>query len=363
VVKLNVLYYGGSKTIPRSPVGGVLMVGHFLTKALTEKARLSYFPEYAPKTYGIEVAKLYANLALKNFDIVHFNYPPILANGSYPFFGVAKVTGTATLLNIHGIVQIEYMLDYPHNKQVRSFMEGIMMNTARACKQVDKIVTYSSFMRKQIVQWYRVREEKIAVIPNGIQIERFSKATNKKKLSGDPAILYLGYLSNFKGVDILIKSISKIRNQLPHLKLHLVGHGNIELFKTMAIQMHVEDSIVFHGYVKPEQAPLFYKLVDFCVFPSRRDSFGITLLEAMASGVPVLASNRGGTPEIITQFYNGLLFDPDFDSSLAESILLLSQDKRLRKTISGNALNTIKHYSWQNISEKYLLLYNELIKH
>jgi glycosyltransferase involved in cell wall biosynthesis len=82
----------------------------------------------------------------------------------------------------------------------------------------------------------------------------------------------------------------------------------------------------------------------------------------MASGAPVIASNRGGTPEIITQHKNGILFEPDDANALPEAILSLSQDPELRKKLSSNAMKTVENYSWEKIGEKYISLYNYLSK-
>jgi glycosyltransferase involved in cell wall biosynthesis len=337
--------------------GGVFAVGHYLPKALANQIDVIYYPSYFPRSYAINLLKVYSGFVRRDFNVVHFNYPPIWMNGGYGLFALAKRTGAATLLNIHGILQVEYILDSPHTKKFRSSMYKNVTSTLRSCKQVDKLVTYSEFMRSQIVAWYGIKRDKIAVIPNGVDLRRFSKNIFKQKLDGDPAILYFGYLSNFKGIDLLIHAISKLQIELPNLKLHLVGHGDKSSFELLAKEKHVEKAVVFHGYADPKAAPQYFQAADFCIFPSRRDSFGITLLEAMASGTSVIASNRGGTPEIISNGRNGILFEPENADALPKAILALSQDSELRKRISSNALKTVSNYSWENIANKYIALY------
>jgi glycosyltransferase involved in cell wall biosynthesis len=272
------------------------------------------------------------------------------------------MTGAPTIVNIHGVSQVEYILDYPDTRKNRSILYRGVAAVLRSCKQADKIVTFSEFMRNQIVTWYGVRREKIAVIPNGVDLKRFSKPVSKQRLEGDPAILYFGYLSRLKGVDLLINAISRLEKKLPNLKLHLVGHsGDMASFELLAKKEHVEKAVVFHGYADPEAAPSYYKSADFCVFPGRWN-FGLTLLEAMASGTPVITSNRGGTQEIISDGEDGLLFEPDDADALPKSILALSQDSDLRKRLSSNALKTVANYSWENIASKYVSLYKDLIK-
>jgi glycosyltransferase involved in cell wall biosynthesis len=342
--------------------GGVSMVAYHLTRALANMATVTYFPSYvvSPRSYAVNLLKVYSYFARKDFEIIHFNCSPVWHNGSSMLLRSAKMAGAATILNIHGIIQVEYLMDQPRTRKFRSAMDKALMNTIRSCKVVDQVVTYSEFMRNQIVTWYGVNSEKIAVIPNGVSLKKFSDCTGKLFFEGDPAILYLGYLSKFKSVDLLICAISKLRADLPNMKLHIVGPGNQIAFELLAKKKQVEKMVVFHGKTTPEATPLYYRSADFCVFPSRRDSFGLTLLEAMASGTPVIASNRGGTPEIITSGENGILFEPNDANALPEAMLSLSQDSDLKKKLSNNALKTAANYSWEKIAEKYISLYKYL---
>ena len=237
----------------------------------------------------------------------------------------AKINRASGIMNIHGIIQIEYML---YDLKTRLFWltsyKGLS-STLRYCKIVDKIVTYSEFMRNNIVSWYRVNRDKIAVIPNGVDVRKFGECDSELILEGDPAILYVGALANFKSVDVLVLAISKLQSELPKLKLHLVGPGDKTALTLLAKKKEVEKLVIFHGNVASEKTPRYYKAADICVFPSRRDSAGITLLEAMASGTPVIASNKGGTPEIISHGKNGLLFEPEDTNALPMAILALYQ--------------------------------------
>jgi glycosyltransferase involved in cell wall biosynthesis len=360
-MRLNILYYKEPRINSGTHVGGVFMVGHYLSNALTNEVSLTYYPSYNPRSYAKNLLKVYLGVGRRGFDLVHFITTPVLADGGYPLLRLAKMTKAATLLNIHGIIPVEYLMDAPRNRTFRSMMYKNLANTIRSCKHADKIVTFSEFMRNQIVIWYGVRREKIAVIPNGVDLKRFNVSTNGKRLDGDPAILYFGYLSNLKGIDLMIDAISKLHLELPNLKLHLVGHGNKTYFEMLAKKKHVENAVIFHGYADPGTAPLYYRSADFCIFPSRFN-YGITLLESMASGVPVIASNCGGTLEIISHGENGLLFEPENVDELPKAILALTQDPNLRKRLSSNALKTIANYSWEKIAIKYLSLYNDIIK-
>jgi glycosyltransferase involved in cell wall biosynthesis len=342
--------------------GGVTNVTYSLPRALAKNANVTYYPYFtASKAYLQELSNTYRRLAVRDFDITHFCITPELSSGSYVLFKLATST-SKTILNIHGIIQYEQILYKLKTNWFWGNSYKGLASTLRYCKLANKVVTYSEFMKREIAKWYKILPEKISVIPNGVDVEKFS--ANKRSeilLEGDPAILYLGSLSNFKSPDVLISALPQLQSEFPDLKLHLVGPGDTEGLRTLARKKNVEKNVVFHGSVLPKETPNYYKAADFCVFPSRRDTAGITLLEAMASGSPIIASKRGGTPEIILNNINGILFDPDDQNSLSNAILLLYKDKRLRSTISLNALKTVEQYSWNNIAKKYITLYTDLL--
>ena len=341
--------------------GGVSNVAYFLPKALSKKTALTYFPAFYPRIgYATSILNVYRRLVAGDFEVVHFNIIPHWTKGGYSLPELAKITNTSTILNIHGIIQLEYALYGTGKNRFWQSSDQNLSRIMRYCRMVDKLVTYSEFMRKRIETFYQVNKNKIVVIPNGVNVDKFSECTNEVTLNGDPAILYLGHLS--KGADFLIDAISKIQPQLPKLRLHLVGGGDIPSLKQIARKRGIESSIVFHGSIKPENTPGFYKAADIFVFPTIWTPAGITILESMASGTPIIASNRGGVPEIISHGKDGLLFDPNDPNALPSAILELYSDQKLAKKIKENALTTVKEYSWENIAKKYSLLYENLKK-
>jgi glycosyltransferase involved in cell wall biosynthesis len=347
---MKILYFMEPK-MGRS-FGGVTNVAYSLSTALAKKVSVTYFPVYAPNIrYITNLLKIFRGFSLRDFDVVHFNMTPGWTQGGYILSKFATMSHASTTISVHGIIQLEHRL-YRMEK-----IRGLT-TTLGYCKMVDKIITYSEFMRNRIVTWYRVNPDKIAVIPNGVDIDKFSGCKSEIALEGDPAILYLGHLS--KNTDLLIKAVSTIRLELPKLKLHLVGGGDTAALKLLAIKREVEPYVIFHGSVSPKQTPYYYKAAEICVFPWKRDPAGITLLEAMASGTAVIVSKRGGAPEIIRNGKDGILFDPNDDEALPNAILSLHRDQDLRKKIARNALKTVTEYSWENVAKKYISLYQSL---
>lgn len=359
--KLKIMYYKKPKILPG--YGGVTNVAENLTKALAKKVSITYYPNFESKSdYLTSLLKIFRSLTISDYDVVHLNRTPSWLEGAYGLLKLAKLSGASTLLNIHGIIQLEYSL-YGRKKNKWPWLtsDNGLLKTLRACKLVDKLVTYSEFMRNRIIKYYGINRDKIAMIPNGVNVEKFSEFKNKLILDGDPVVLYLGHLS--KGVDLLIKTISSVGLDLPELKLHIVGGGrDITDFKLLASKKGIETRIVFHGTVPYAMTPDYYKAADFFIFPSVNTPAGITILEAMASGTPVIASNIGGASEIIHHCDNGVLFDPNNPVTFSNAIIALTEDPNLRKSISQNAFKAVKEYSWEKIARKYLSLYQNLIE-
>jgi glycosyltransferase involved in cell wall biosynthesis len=347
--------------------GGVTNVAYNLPRALAKYARVTYYPTYYPpvvprRSYTVSLLNVYKRLLMKDYEIVHFCHNPGWTNGRYVLFKLADIKHISTIFNIHGIIQVEHVLFDKSSRGLFGVSYEGLSSTLKHCKFADKIVTYSEFMRNEIEIWYGVNREKIAVIPNGVNITMFSECNQERFLDGDPAILYIGNLGRFKNPEIIIHAISRIGSELPKLRLHLVGPGEHSArdLKNIAKKKGVERQVVFHGSIPWENVPFYYKSSDLCVFPSKRDNGTITLLEAMASGAPIIASNRGGTPEIISHNKNGVLFDPDNPAELSNAILTMQKNPEFKKTITYNAMETVKKYSWENIAKRYLALYRSL---
>lgn len=355
--KLNVLLYAARDP----PLDGPSNVSYFLSNALAKETNLTYFPflKAARRRYLGNVLTMYRDLILTEFDIVHFLLSPTLVNGSYVALQFATRRGCTTVLNVHGILELERMVGYSRRIPLMS-----KLYTMGACKAVDNVVVNSRYMRYAVSAWYGVDLNKIVVIPNGVDLKRFSQCENDIKLEGDPRILYVGRLSNAKGVDILIRALAKVRTELPNVRLHLVGSlkgAPAYSYQVLARKLRVEENVVFHEWASPENVPNYYKATDICVFPSRFEGFGIVVLEAMASGVPVITSNIDSFQEILSDGLTGLLFKSGDPRSLAEVILRLCGDAALRRKLSQAASQAVKTYSWENIAERYISLYNNLL--
>jgi phosphatidylinositol alpha-mannosyltransferase len=217
-------------------------------------------------------------------------------------------------------------------------------------------------MRKLVPIYYGVRRAKVIVIPNGINLESYSNRNGGQKLDGEPAIISIGRFSFLKGTPTLIEAVARVRTKVPGAKLHIIGKVAPEYLQ-FSRSPGVGEYTVFHGEVEKHTDVLRYlRGSDIFVSASRHEGFGIVILEAMASGVPVIASNIESSQELISDGKNGLLFPVGDADALSEVIVTLYSNELLRKELVSQGLETAKRYSWSDIASKYISLYQSLRK-
>jgi glycosyltransferase involved in cell wall biosynthesis len=177
-----------------------------------------------------------------------------------------------------------------------------------------------------------------------------------------PSILFMGRLEKIKGVDILIRSIPFVANSIPDVHLYIAGSGEEEgKLKHLVKKLDIGENVTLLGFVSEDEKWSYYKSTDLCVVPSVEGPFGIVLLEAMACGKPVIASNVGGIPYIVEDGKTGLLFECGDIEGLTEKVSTLLQNKEMREKMGAEGLEKAKEFSWDMIAERTVELYKEVI--
>ncbi len=362
---MHVLFYRR----PESVTGGAANFAHFLAQGLEDKVDFTYFPRFSPSRGLKNFKAVYAEFLKKRFDIVHFNLPPTFVpykltstrwiDANYLLFRAAKNRGAHVVLNIHGITAFEGEAYRPPKLSALMVSDG-----RRACQHADRIVVNSAFMKLQIEALYNAPNEKIVILPNGIDLSKFTNVSSSISLSGNPAILFVGHLWWIKGVDVLLKAMAKLKSHLPDAKLHIIGgvhgHKTEQDFVGLAKQLGVTDRVVFHGAVPHDKIASYYHAASICVFPSRHEAFSIALLEAMASKVPIVASDIARYKEIIKDGENGVLFKSGDPQSLSDSMSRLLSTRSFSEGVSNRAFALVQDYDWAKISNDYFSLYKSL---
>jgi len=236
--------------------------------------------------------------------------------------------------------------------------------------KTDCITTPSASMKK-IIKNYGIKN-RIEVIPNAIHLISFKeddelKRTEIKKKynlkEDDKIILFVGRVASEKSIDKIIKALAIIKKRnISKEKLLIVGDGPaIDELKQLTRSLEIEEDVIFTGTVSYEEIQHYYKMAYVFTIASTTETFGIVTIEALASGVPVVAIKAPGAVDILTDRLDGLLVDDDVEK-FADALEKIIGETELRKKLSRGALKTSEKYSINKISERMLNLYREVIK-
>jgi len=253
---------------------------------------------------------------------------------------------------------------------IYSFHGGILFENKSAwaktlfliqCKHFyDVIVANSKYSAQFLLSAENSLEKKLVIIPNGIKVYERVNSTTKSTIKGYPAVLYVGRIDYIKGVDLLVKAVALVKRRCPRICLHIVGSGpKLREIRELISSLKLEENIVTHGFIAGDMKDRLYLACDIVVVPSRNETFGITVLEAMRAGKPLIVSNRGALPELVKHNINGLVVELK-PQSFAAAILKLVRNKTLMTSISQANQKTAMLYDWKRISKKYLHLYMTL---
>lgn len=219
----------------------------------------------------------------------------------------------------------------------------------------EKIVCVSEMVNSELTKWLPRLERKTIVIKNGIPIPKTKRSVNKNY-----DIIFVGRLTRAKGVDILLHSLAVLKSRGVIKKAVIVGEGPL-LFelRTQAHRLGIDHLVFFLG-VRDDVEILLQQSRIF-VSPSRWEGLPLSVLEAMAAGLPVIASKVGGIPEVITNDRNGVLIPPNEPELLADAIQRILKGKKFAERIGRNARRSIeKEYSIGKYSRNITKLYQIL---
>jgi glycosyltransferase involved in cell wall biosynthesis len=231
----------------------------------------------------------------------------------------------------------------------------------RVSKWWDLAICNSKYSANLLSMRYGIPPSKIRVIPNGVDI-RLHRDAEACQLAGNPAILFVGHLQPSKGTDLALRAFRLVNDELPESRLHVVGAGTDmyeKRYRELIVELNIKTKVELHGIKSKSELAKIYKGADMCVFPSRVESFGNVVLEAMASGKPIVASNVGGIPEVMRHDRNGLLVEPTA-ISISRALLKLSRDHELCERMSRNNIRDAMWHNWKQMSEAYVRLYEQI---
>jgi phosphatidylinositol alpha-mannosyltransferase len=294
-------------------------------------------------------SKIKEVLSQEQFDIIHLHEPfmPMLCSA------ILRFSDTVNIGTFHACSGSPgYNFGWPISK---------LILYRRRRKLVGKIAVSKpalDYAGKHIPGHY-------TIIPNGIDLEHFSPdALPIERFSDDKVnILFVGRLEKRKGLDRLLKAYKKVKQEHANCRLIIVGPGIVfrRKYEGYVRRNHLAD-VEFVGMVEYDELPRYYKTADiFCSPATGRESFGIVLLEAMALGKPVVATNIEGYAGVITDGEEGFLVPPGNDDELARALLALINNQSLRQRMGTRGLITAREHDWKKISRRVIDYYELML--
>lgn len=282
-------------------------------------------------------------LAKGNFDVVHLHEPlmPLLP---YHFL---RYSTSATVGTFHAA-----------KEGGNRFYGYTTRLTRRWFRKLDGKIAVSPAAVNLVSRYFAGY---FNIIPNGIDYEHFRQEREPlpEFADGRRNILFVGRPEKRKGLKYLLRAYIRIKQQEPNSRLIVVGAGDFSRYERIMAPI---GDVVFRSYVPYDELPRYYRTADvFCAPNTGNESQGYVLLEAMAAGVPVVASNIEGFAGVITDEVNGVLVKPKDDEQLAAAILRLLRNPALSKELGAAGQDQAAHYSWDNIARRVLSYYERLL--
>lgn len=269
------------------------------------------------------------------------------------------------LLNIPNVPVVSH---FHHPQKIRNFKEYLYVPTSRylwkkTYGKSDAVISVSKYSARYLTK-IGIPPNKIFVVSNGVDTEKFHPNVDtselKNRFSSNNILLYVGPITQRKGLIYLIKSMPRILSEHKDTILVLVGEGDQERnLKKLSNELGISRKVIFEGFVPEDQLPIYYNACDLFVFPSLQEGFGIVLAEAMACGKTVVASNTTAIPEVVGDA--GILVEPRNPDTLAEAVIELLSDEHKRKRLERKAIKRVhENFTWSAVVNKLLKIYKNL---
>lgn len=302
---------------------------------------------------------LYRLFRKERFDIVHTHTAKAGVVGRV----AARLAGT------------RFIIHSPHGHNFYGYFTSLVSKMVVILERflahfTDRIIALTELVKRDFATYKVARPEKIAVIRSGLELDDYKKVdvdvrSKRDELKiGQDAILVgmIGRLEHVKGPEYFIEAAKLVIERFPKVNFLIVGEGALRnKLESRSKDLGISDKLIFTGW--REDIPEILATLDILVLPSLNEAVGRILLEAGAFGIPVVATNIGGVPEIVRDNESGILIPPKDADRLAETIILLSEDKEKRQKMGKAAKNWVDDkFSAETMVDKISNLYQEAMR-
>jgi glycogen(starch) synthase len=296
----------------------------------------------------------------QDFDVVHGHDWLVAVAGDH----LAKRFRAPLAITIHATEYGRHQgwVDKHPQSHIHS-VENWMANRA------DQLITCSAYMRDHVSDIYAIEEERIAVIPNGIDpadlhpLDESERASLRARFAAphEKLVLLVGRLVYEKGFQIALEAMPRVIEKVGNVRFVVAGSGtHEEQLRAQAKELGLDAHGTFLGWIGDDMLHSLYRIADLTVVPSIYEPFGLVALEAMACGCPCLVADTGGLREVVPHEEVGLRFRSRDPASLARVASRVLTDDRLGQRIVAEAHEHVREFDWADVAERTLEIYEEL---
>lgn len=336
---------------------------------------LKSMPLFVAKEYKNRIAAFYSRAVAKEIKEIGLDVVHTQDEFSLGLFGkiISRKFGIPFMHTYHTMWEdyLHYIIPIKGTRNIypKRFARTFSRNFAN---KAECIIAPSKKTEKYLKYRCKIKNKEIHIIPTGINIEPFNpknfsleqKNELKKSLGispDDKVILFIGRVAEEKSIHVVLNNILDVFKQMPNSKFVIVGDGPATAsLEELSIKLGVKDKVIFAGKQPWEKIALYYSIGDVFVNASQTETQGLTFIEAMAAGVPIVAKYAPNLSEFIINNENGFLVK--HDEQFSKTILNILNDESLKSRIVSNAFETATHHSSKEFGDKLEELYKKVIE-
>lgn len=314
-----------------------------------------FFMNNNPRNYGVSLmeeveryGKIAEEIAMnENFDVIHAHDWLTFKAG----IAAKMVSGKKLVVHVHA-TEFDRTGGQGNNQLVYDIEKQGM-------HEADLIIAVSNYTKNKIIENYGISPEKIRVVHNSVDFENYTLSKLSKLKENNKIVLYLGRLTIQKGPDYFIYAAKKVLEKYPNVIFVVAGSGDMEKFLiNKTAELGISDRVLFTGFLRGEDLYRAYKMADLYVMPSVSEPFGITPLESLMTGTPVIISRQSGVSEVLNHCLKVDFWDVN---DLSNKIIAVLRHEELCSSLRENGFKEVQKIKWENSAEKTIGVYNELL--
>jgi glycosyltransferase involved in cell wall biosynthesis len=269
------------------------------------------------------------------------------------FWGASRRRGLPYIVSIKGVVAEELL----HEKgRTRCFLQLLSRLERRNARHADGVLTTSKYCRNAIAKHYGVPLSRMRVVPEGVDLSRWRRiAQERARLDAEPTILCVARQYPRKHIGDLLRALPAVRRVVPNVRAIIVGdgpdHGSLV---RLSYQLGLQRVVTFTGALSDEGLDEAYRRAHVFCLPSVQEGFGIVFVEAMACGLPIVATNSAAVPEVVPNGRAGLLTPPGDVEGLADALSSLLKDSATRAEFGRAGQLHAEQFDWDRVAGVFL---------